>query len=432
MESRAAGSPKPFGRRADHRQIIIAKGDDITAFTVNPVVAGAVIGFLILFGVVYLGATTYLFFRDDLIGAAIARQARMQHAYEDRIAGLRAEIDRITSRQLIDQESFEIKLDKLLTQQSSLHARQLQVAQVIEKARETGLKLATATPAAETPNIDVDTEATGGIGGTLEETDPMKSSAVSPGLFGFGGAPSQVAAKTENRFGRELGQVETNISTMVHEHSTALDAIAYAAEKSVTRFETVFSGLGVRLAKAEPIEETGGTGGPYVPLKTAVFGDQVKRAMRALDRLNQLKESASHVPLFVPVRNAKLTSRYGPRLDPFLRRPAMHTGIDFRGKRGKSVLATAKGRVILAERNGGYGLSVEIDHGKGITTRYAHLSRILVDKGDYVSIGSEIGLIGSTGRSTGPHLHYETRVHGKAVDPMQYLNAGKKLTQLLK
>jgi len=121
------------------------------------------------------------------------------------------------------------------------------------------------------------------------------------------------------------------------------------------------------------------------------------------------------------------TSGFGMRIDPFLRSPAMHTGLDFRGAQGDPIRATAAGTVSQAGWNGGYGKMVEIDHGNGLSTRYAHLADITVTVGQTVRTGHVIGRLGSTGRSTGPHLHYETRVDGDAVDPQKFLRAGVRL-----
>jgi murein DD-endopeptidase MepM/ murein hydrolase activator NlpD len=114
-------------------------------------------------------------------------------------------------------------------------------------------------------------------------------------------------------------------------------------------------------------------------------------------------------------------------MDPFLRAPAMHTGLDFRGETGEAIHATASGTVTSAGWSGGYGKMVEIDHGNGLSTRYGHMSAIDVHVGQAVKIGQVLGRVGSTGRSTGPHLHYETRVEGEAVDPHKFLRAGAKL-----
>jgi len=105
----------------------------------------------------------------------------------------------------------------------------------------------------------------------------------------------------------------------------------------------------------------------------------------------------------------------------------MHTGIDFRGDVGVPIRATASGTVTVAGWSGGYGKMVEIDHGNGLLTRYGHLSEIDVDVGDIVRSGAIVGKLGSTGRSTGPHLHYEVRVKGEAVDPQKFLDAGERL-----
>nr|WP_246270744.1 M23 family metallopeptidase [Hongsoonwoonella zoysiae] len=109
----------------------------------------------------------------------------------------------------------------------------------------------------------------------------------------------------------------------------------------------------------------------------------------------------------------------------------MHTGIDFRASRGTKVKAPASGKVTFAGRNGGYGLMVEIEHTNGIVSRYAHLRRIIVKNGEQLEVGEVIGLVGSTGRSTGPHLHYELRVNGKAINPRRFLNAGYQLADVI-
>lgn len=105
----------------------------------------------------------------------------------------------------------------------------------------------------------------------------------------------------------------------------------------------------------------------------------------------------------------------------------MHTGLDFRASTGEPVRATATGKVVKAGWHGGYGRLVEVDHGNGLTTRYGHLSAISVKIGEQIRIGQTLGEVGSTGRSTGPHLHYETRIDGEAVDPQRFLRAGVRL-----
>ena len=145
-------------------------------------------------------------------------------------------------------------------------------------------------------------------------------------------------------------------------------------------------------------------------------------------QLERLTRTLATVPVRKPVMGElDVSSGFGVRVDPFIRAPAMHTGIDFRGETGDPARATADGTVTVAGWQGGYGKMVEIDHGYGFTTRYGHLSDITVKVGQRVRAGHIVGKVGSTGRSTGPHLHYETRVNGEAVDPRKFLRAGMRL-----
>ena len=133
------------------------------------------------------------------------------------------------------------------------------------------------------------------------------------------------------------------------------------------------------------------------------------------------------IPSVQPVTSLKFTSNFGIRSDPFMGTARMHAGVDIPGPVGTPVYATADGTVAHAERMGGYGNMVELDHGKGLATRYGHLSKLLVEPGAHVTRGQLIALMGSTGRSTGPHLHYEVRIDGHAVNPAPFLITGDAL-----
>jgi len=139
---------------------------------------------------------------------------------------------------------------------------------------------------------------------------------------------------------------------------------------------------------------------------------------------------AISVPSSKPVSTATYTSGYGVRSDPFRGAAAMHAGIDLAAPTGTAIYATADGVVDRAEWSGGYGNLVEIDHGKGLQTRFGHLSRILVRPGDHVTRGQVIALMGSTGRSTGSHLHYEVRIDGHAVNPVPFLQSADYVTAM--
>jgi murein DD-endopeptidase MepM/ murein hydrolase activator NlpD len=124
-------------------------------------------------------------------------------------------------------------------------------------------------------------------------------------------------------------------------------------------------------------------------------------------------------------------SGFGIRVDPFVHTPAMHTGLDLAAQTGDPVRATADGTITIAGWQGGYGKMIEIDHGNGLATRYGHLSSIEVVVGQSVKLGQVIGRVGTTGRSTGPHLHYETRIDGEPVDPQKFLRAGTRLASII-
>ena len=140
-----------------------------------------------------------------------------------------------------------------------------------------------------------------------------------------------------------------------------------------------------------------------------------------LELWNGLTKLNNMLPLGAPVDKPRVTSNFGTRDDPFTGEPKKHRGIDFAGKIGTELMAVAPGRVVSAGERVGYGTTVEIDHGLGFTTLYAHLSQILVTRGDWVRPGTVIGLAGSTGRSTGPHLHYEIRYKGVPFDPSKFV-----------
>src|SRR5262249_17788606 len=185
------------------------------------------------------------------------------------------------------------------------------------------------------------------------------------------------------------------------------------------RIQTVLADLGV---KGTRTAGPGGTGGPFVPVKpgadTNAFETQLNRINASNAQIDRVEQTILTVPLGSPViGETDMTSPFGVRKHPIFRRMALHTGIDLRGDTGEPVRATATGKVTIAGRQGGYGNMVEISHGNGLATRFGHLSEISVKVGQVVRIGEIVGRIGSTGFSTGPHLHYETRVNGQPVDP---------------
>jgi murein DD-endopeptidase MepM/ murein hydrolase activator NlpD len=189
-----------------------------------------------------------------------------------------------------------------------------------------------------------------------------------------------------------------------------------------------------RLPAAKPAPKATGQGGPFIPLAQPSL-EQLGDALDALEqqaeqqmgvftlvesRLFQARLSALMVPSTQPV-DASVGSGFGFRRDPFTDRPALHTGLDFEAESGTPILAAAGGVVIGVGRHPAYGNLLEIDHGNGLVTRYAHCSSIKVKPGDIVKRGHVVALSGNTGRSTGPHLHFEVLVDGVPQDPAKFL-----------
>ncbi len=162
-------------------------------------------------------------------------------------------------------------------------------------------------------------------------------------------------------------------------------------------------------------------GSAFTPIEfDKTLDEKYQKLADGLERWSGLRRLNEILPLGKPVKS-RITSNYGTRKDPFSGKPKKHRGIDFAGKIGTELMAVAPGRVVSAGERVGYGTTVEIDHGLGFTTLYAHLSQILVSRGDWVRPGTVIGLAGSSGRSTGPHLHYEIRYKGAPFDPTKFV-----------
>jgi len=170
-------------------------------------------------------------------------------------------------------------------------------------------------------------------------------------------------------------------------------------------------------------------GGPFIPF----FDDgnnedpRIAKMVAALEYMKALEEGLTSIPSAMPAASYKLSSSFGYRRDPINGRGAMHNGLDFKAAYGTSILAAADGVVTFAGWQGGYGKTIEITHGNGLMTRYAHLSRLEIQKGQKVERGLQIGRMGSTGRSTGTHLHFEVRHNGRAINPRKFLKANNNV-----
>jgi murein DD-endopeptidase MepM/ murein hydrolase activator NlpD len=398
-----AAAPEPAGLTLVHAGHQLRLG---------PIAFWIAVGTLVVMGVWSITTATYFAFREDVLTHLIARQAELQFGYEDRIAELRAQIDRMSSRQLLDQEQFEQRLEQILRRQAALESR---------------TKALNALP---------DTTVTGSTR-PAGRGEPTRAAPLRPSPINDSGiiAP-QLERLAQQRTGRMdvermLGQLQASLDYVDRQQTATLGRFEHRYQARARHIQGVLAELGVDLGKAAA-RSIAATGGPFIaanpPANADGYEGRFHRINVARAQVDRLTRTLAAVPVRKPVTgDLDLSSGFGMRIDPFIRAPAMHTGVDFRSDIGDAVRATAEGRVTVAGWQGGYGRMVEIDHGNGFVTRYGHLSSIDVKVGQAVRVAQIVGRVGTTGRSTGPHLHYETRIDGDAVDPLKFLRAGRRL-----
>jgi murein DD-endopeptidase MepM/ murein hydrolase activator NlpD len=406
---------------------------------VRPVAFWIIVGTLVVMAGWSAVTATYFAFRDDVLTRLLMRQAQMQFAYEDRIADLRGQVDRLAGRQLLDQEQFEGKLEAMARRQAVLESRSAALATLPDTAPTGSIKGASrgavAAPAIPTPAI---------LAPQAPKPSPISDTVILV-------APPEREARLESRnalaatrlaaspvsggIEGTLARLQVSLDRYEANQTRTLNTLEETYDAKARKMRNLLADLGLDLGKIAPALPARATGGPFVPVTAqgvSAFDRQLYRIRLARGQVDRLNRTLAAVPIRKPMTGElEATSGFGVRSDPFLRGPAMHTGLDFRADIGEPARATAAGIVTMAGRNGGYGNMVEVDHGNGFATRYAHLSAIDVEVGQTVRIGQIVGKTGSTGRSTGPHLHYETRVDGEAVDPQKFLRAGVRLGGLL-
>jgi murein DD-endopeptidase MepM/ murein hydrolase activator NlpD len=408
--------PARFGRAAARNDAGAARrgytfGHGGRQVRVGPVVFWICVGTLVIMAAWSAVTATYFAFHDDVLARLIARQAAMQSAYEDRIADMRAQVDRVTSRQLLDQEQFEQRLTRLANRQAALEARTSSLGALADPAITGSVRPHARSLAPRAPSA------------------PPKPSPISDTTMPPVAPAEREALLMDGGVTGALARIDASLNRVEAVQAASLEALDEAYDSKIKRMRGVLAELGIKASArvgAEPV------GGPFVPYRLAAganaFERQVHRIALERAQADQLAHEVAALPIRKPVPGElDATSGFGVRIDPFLNRPAMHTGIDFRGAVGEAVHATAAGTVTVAGWSGGYGRLVEVDHGNGLATRYGHLSEIDVKVGQTIRPAQVIGRLGSSGRSTGPHLHYETRINGEAVDPGRFLRAGMRM-----
>jgi murein DD-endopeptidase MepM/ murein hydrolase activator NlpD len=367
-----------------------------------------------------VGLTSYVCFRDEVLNGLARRHHDVVTAYEDRIAELKTEVEKTRSSRLVEQEQLERRIDGLARRQAAIEQRQHLISSLAGRppAPQTRAEATPpARPISDTVRLKTATERQARLESRLESRpESLMDVAAAAPLDPADGGPE-----------RRLASLHQSLDRAELDQAAALNRIEEQAETRSRRLRAALDDLGI--APAAATLDAAPMGGPFVPAPLgATFEAQAARAAAAIDDMRRLEQAVDTAPLRRPINaEADVTSGFGMRLDPFLRRPALHGGIDFRGDTGTPVHATAAGRVKEAGWQSGFGNMVEIAHDNGLSTLFGHLSAIEVRAGEAVAPGQVVGRLGSTGRSTGPHLHYETRIGGEPVDPQRFLRAGVRL-----
>jgi murein DD-endopeptidase MepM/ murein hydrolase activator NlpD len=447
----------PFANTDSSLALVIGRGAAPKIIQLRPWAAVAGTAIAVLLMAWYLVATLYIVFKDDILSRLLTQQTEMQYAYEDRLAALRNQIDKVTSLQVIDQNSLEGKVHELISRQSQLETRhallQSLTSQPSLAAAPTPLPQRRPASVEITGSIPARASAFAPVEPTPLPNDILEIRNPQPGKArAMGGpdsrdfAPVDPTALRSRKHSRvelpgsaavvAVRSTQSQIEKIEAQQLAALDIMDRSARERARRWSAAFEETGLSAERFLPIVNPKGArpaaqGGPLIPLNgrtTDEFHKKLVQVQLTLKQADKMRRVMDILPTHRPLpEQFETSSTFGPRSDPFTGQSALHSGIDFRAPTGTPVRAAAHGAITEAQTMGGYGRMVEIEHGAGLTTRYAHLSTIAVTNGQKVRKGDIVGYVGSTGRSTGPHLHYETRVDDAPMDPARFLRAARRL-----
>ena len=432
-----------FDRFFPERQIYHRRHGHVDFFHVSPLfqIFTVLLTAGVLTWVAY--ASVNVVFKNEIIRSKDRRIVRLEQTYENRLADMQAAYDELLGVLSLTQERFAESTGALSSRQRQIEALldyQLDISRDIEGVRRKYAVMAGNSDGDKTNAILMrlqPTEVAKRVSRvpTVTMRRPVQSVSQVLGAVAGSRKPHEAAslsAKTARSLEAEELRVHADQGSMAQHVELSLRA-------QVHHFEGIIRHTGLSTEEVLSrfvLGEGEAVGGPYIRLTdqglwepdasaSDEFGRQLLRIATTLDKLSSLHMAISTMPLNQPVDTFRLTSGFGIRRDPFTRRAAFHSGLDFAALRRTKVMSTAPGKVVHAGWKGAYGKLIEIDHGFGFKTRYGHLHKILVKKGDIVDLREPIGTVGNTGRSTGPHLHYEVWFDGEVRNPIKYLKAGR-------
>lgn len=241
-----------------------------------------------------------------------------------------------------------------------------------------------------------------------------------------------IAISERDELKKKVAALEESVHDIRSAEMDVLEQVKKIAAAEVGKIRNAFSSINAPLKKKglyfnALANRKEGKGGLYIPDRAKTKDKQVSEKVSAIfdsvQDLEYYREVVKYVPIGKPVWSYWLTSSFGSRADPFQNKRATHKGVDLASRTGNKISVKAKGKVVKAQWMNGYGNMVEVDHGNGFRTKYGHMNKIYVKKGEHVKINDVLGEVGSTGRSTGPHLHYEVLYNGVNVDPIPFIKA---------
>lgn len=420
------------------RQIYLRAEGEVQFITLKPWVQVTGLTALLV-GLFWLAFSSInIAFKDQLLALRERGMYDARLEYDDRIAAMRNEVDRLNDQLLIDQGEYLGRVDQVKSEFDRLAERHKRLVEFFRQGmgrkpvRETAPALLEVPPPKPTEEMPADSHG---------DQSGLQTSPHAKGLNDIKLAERYAAPfRTAEEAVQPLADLRTLFGNHLETEIALMDEALRGAEESAARAGKIFKGLGIdeRSVVAKSDYQTGGAGGPLIAV---TFGEDDKdevaermaKMLEAYEAYEKMKHEALQLPLQMPMKNIRrVTSGYGIRRDPFRHTVAMHAGVDFKSDVNSPVYATADGKVNIAGWEGAYGRMVEIIHDNGVATRYAHMSSITVAAGDRVKRGDMVGRLGNTGRSTGPHLHYETRVKGRAVDPVRFWQTSNAVQELSK
>jgi murein DD-endopeptidase MepM/ murein hydrolase activator NlpD len=437
-----------------HRQLLVRSRGSVRFHELTP---GTQIAFalgLLAFFCWVAYASVLVMFNENIIAAKDQQYDNMVALYENKVSALQVEKEEVNALLQLAEERFQNATLSLESKMRSLTQLAMQRQAMERDMREVKRRASYMIDFPGRRNFAAKVEEDGAneLSMIAQSLDPVArlSKGLEPNTQSTIAtvAASVIPRKryganlSQNVFVKRIGALEDRLTSIKRSQMALLREMNDNAQGQIDKLESQLSTTG--LPVSELVASLGanarmtGRGGPLIPMSRSrnpaaidplaeEFDRQMSRVSVAFNRLDSLTTTLSRIPLVTPVQNGqyRLTSGFSYRVDPFTGRGAFHSGLDLAAGYGTTILASAPGRVVVAEHRGPYGNMVEIDHGYGIRTRYAHLQSMYVSVGDRVAFRQKIAAMGSTGRSTGPHLHYEIWFRDVARDPMKFFNAGR-------